>query len=131
MKIIFSSLLFILLLSFFIGCETNKKAGNDEKTDSPRFFEMTESDVVGFYTGRGLYNAADATLELHNGGSFEMEDPFLSEEGPAFGKWVFKGSSVDFYMNGQKTFSANISKRILTANDVNEGTSKIKVGGLI
>jgi hypothetical protein len=125
MKNFLGSIFVLIIISCFIGCEKNKESDNKESS------AITESDVIGFYSGRGLYNAAEATLELNYGGSFEMQDPMLPEEGPAFGKWIFRGSAIDFYMNGQKAFSANISKRILTANDVNEGTDKMKVGGLI
>lgn len=131
MKTILYSILLIILFSFFIGCEKNKENGNDENTDTQESTEITESDVAGFYTGRGLYNAADATIELYYGGSFEMEDPFLPDGGPAFGKWVLRGNSIDFYMNGQKTFSASIVKRVKTVSDVREGTSDMKVGGII
>jgi hypothetical protein len=131
MKIIYNYLFLLILFSFLVGCENNKQSSNTEKTDSPKSSVITESDVVGFYTGKGLYNASDATLELYNGGNFEMDDPMLPDGGPAYGKWIFRGSSVDFYMDGQETFSADISKRILTAHDVEEGTSNMKVGGLI
>lgn len=131
MKIISSSLFVVIILSFFIGCEKNKDSGNDENTDTKKSSQITESDVVGFYTGKGLYNAADATIEMYYGGSFEMEDPFLPDGGSAFGKWVIRGSSINFYIDGQKTFSANILKRIATIADVEEGTDKMKVGGII
>jgi hypothetical protein len=130
MKIIFSSLLVIIILSFFIGCENNSK---EDKNDSQVSSEITESDVVGFYTGRGLYNAADATIELYYGGSFEMEDPYLPGGGPAFGKWVLRGNTVDFYMDGQNTFSAEISagKKIRTISNMNDGTDDFRVRGII
>jgi hypothetical protein len=133
MKFIFSGLLVIIILSFFIGCEKNKESGNDENTDTQKSSEITESDVAGFYTGRGLYNAADATIELYDGGSFEMEDPFLPDGSSAFGKWVLRGNTIDFYMDGQNTFSAEISagKKIRTINNMNDGTDDFRVRGII
>jgi len=133
MKFIFSSLLVIIIFSFFIGCEKNKESGNDENTHTQKSSEITESDVAGFYTGRGLYNAADATIELYDGGSFEMEDPYLPDGGPAFGKWVLRGTTVDFYMDGQNTFSAEISagKKIRTINNMGDGTDDFRVRGII
>lgn len=128
MKSVLNSLLIILFITFFIGCE---KSSKDDKNDSQASTEITESDVVGFYTGRGLYNAADATIELYYGGSFELEDPYLPDGGPAFGKWVLRGKSIDFYMDGQKTFSANVSKRISSAEGATDGSNKMKVGGII
>lgn len=131
MKIILSSFFVIIIFSFLIGCEKNKENGNEKNTDTQESTEITESDVAGFYTGRGLYNAGDATIELYDGGSFEMEDPYLPDGGSAFGKWVLRGKSVDFYMDGQKTFSANITKRIKTASGASDGTNDMKVGGII
>jgi len=131
MKFIFNSLFVIIIFSFLIGCEKNKQNGNDENNSTQKSSQITESDVAGFYTGRGLYNAGDATIELYDGGSFEMEDPYLPDGGTAFGKWVLRGSSIDFYMDGQKTFSANISKRIATIKDAEEGTDGMKIGGII
>lgn len=131
MKFIFGGLFVIIIFSFLIGCEKNKESGNDENTSTQKSSQITESDVAGFYTGRGLYNAGDATIELYDGGSFEMEDPYLPDGGTAFGKWVLRGSSIDFYIDGQKTFSANISKRIATIKDAEEGTDGMKIGGII
>lgn len=133
MKYIFNSLLVIIIFSFFIGCEKDKKSGIDENTNTQTSYEITESDIVGFYTGRGLYNAADATIELYYGGSFEMEDPFLPDGGPAFGKWVLRGNTIDFYMDGQNTFSAEISagKKIRTINNMDDGTDDFRVRGII
>jgi hypothetical protein len=130
MKFIFNSLFVIIIFSFFIGCEKNNKA---DENDSQVSSTITESDVVGFYTGRGLYNAADATIELYYGGSFEMEDPYLPDGGPAFGKWVQRGNTVDFYMDGQNTFSAEISagKKIRTISNMNDGTDDFRVRGII
>lgn len=109
------------------------KKSNEDKNNSQVSTEITESDVTGFYTGRGLYNAAEATIELYYGGSFEMEDPYLPDGGPAFGKWVLRGESIDFYMDGQKTFSAEISarKKIKTINNSNDGTDDFSVRGII
>jgi hypothetical protein len=123
-------LIIIALLSFY-ACDKNNQDNSSDKKQTQSSSIITESDVVGFYTGRGLYNAGDATIELYYGGSFEMEDPYLPDGGTAFGKWVMRGNSIDFYIDGQKTFSANISKRILTVNDAIEGTSNMKVGGII
>jgi len=120
----------MIILLFLTSCEKNKENGKGEG-DTQQAHIIAESDVAGFYTGKGLYNAGYATIELYYGGSFEMEDPYLPDGGPTFGKWVLRGNSIDFYMDGQKTFSANISKRILTARDFNEGTSNMKVGGII
>lgn len=133
MKFIFNSLFVIIIFSFLIGCEKNKDSENDENTDTQKSSEITESDIVGFYTGRGLYNAADATIELYYGGSFEMEDPYLPDGGPAFGKWVLRGNTVDFYMDGQNTFSAEISagKKIRTISNMNDGTDDFRVRGII
>lgn len=133
MKIISDSLLLIIFITFFIGCEKNKESGNDENSDTQKSYEISETDVEGFYTGRGLYNAADATIELYYGGSFEMEDPYLPDGGPAFGKWVLRGNSIDFYMDGQNTFSAEISagKKIKTINNSNDGTDDFSVRGII
>jgi len=128
MKNILNGLLLIIFITFFISCEKNS---NEDKNNSQVSTEITDSDVVGFYTGRGLYNAADATIELYYGGSFEMEDPYLPSGGSAFGKWVLRGNSIDFYMDGQKSFSANISRRVATMRDVEEGTDKMKVAGII
>ncbi|MCZ2222304.1 MAG: hypothetical protein LC122_01545 [Chitinophagales bacterium] len=133
MKIISTILIVIIIFSFLTGCEKNKESGNDENTDMQKSSEISESDVAGFYTGRGLYNASDATIELYYGGSFEMEDPYLPEGGSAFGKWMLRGNSIDFYMNGQKTFSAEISagKKIRTINNADDGTDDFIVRGII
>lgn len=132
MKFIFNSLFVIIIFSFFIGCEKNKQKGNEEEATQESHV-ITDSDVAGFYTGRGLYNAADATIELYYGGSFEMEDPYLPDGGPAFGKWVLRGNTIDFYMDGQNTFSAEISagKKVRTINNMNDGTDDFRVRGII
>lgn len=130
MKNLLNGLLIIIFITFFISCEKNNKV---DKNDLQVSTEITESDIVGFYTGRGLYNAADATIELYYGGSFEMEDPYLPDGGPAFGKWVLRGKSIDFYMDGQNTFSAEISagKKIKTINNSNDGMDDFSVRGII
>lgn len=76
---------------------------------------INEADVTGFYSGRGLYNASNATIDLYFGGSFIMEDPFLPEGRPAYGKWVLSRSNINFYMDGRLTFSASVS---LSGNEV-------------
>jgi len=110
MKLIFKGLLLLTIALLMLSCEQVKQSDSSEEGKIKKTTVITESDVVGFYTGRGLYNAANATIELYYGGSYIMEDPFLPSGGSAFGKWVFKGSLIDFYMDGQKIFTAQISK---------------------
>ncbi|MEM4261099.1 MAG: hypothetical protein QXG00_07695 [Candidatus Woesearchaeota archaeon] len=129
MKSIFSCLFVIIIFSFLIGCEKNNKNSVTQKS-----YEISEADVEGLYTGRGLYNAADATIELYYGGSFEMEDPFLPDGGPAFGKWALRGNSIEFYMDGQNIFSAKISinkKNKTINNSYNGKDEKFEVRGII
>lgn len=125
-------LIIIALLSFY-ACDKNNQDNKSDNTETQSSSSITESDVVGFYTGRGLYNAGDATIELYYGGSFEMEDPFLPNGGPAFGKWVMRGNSIDFYMDGQKTFTAQISagKKVRTIHNSGDGTDDEKVRAVI
>lgn len=107
---IFNGLFLLLITLSIVGCEKNKQGGAEEDSNIQKITIIIESDVAGFYTGRGLYNAGNATVELYYGGSFIMEDPYLPDGGPAFGKWVLEGSSINFYMEGQKIFSASVSR---------------------
>lgn len=62
-----------------------------------------------------------------------MEDPFLPDGSSAFGKWVLRGNTIDFYIDGQNTFSAKISagKKVRTINNMNDGTDDFRVRGII
>lgn len=124
-----SAITFVLsVFIIFISCEKSDKT---DENDSQASSAISESDVIGFYTGRGLYNAGNATIELYYGGSFEMEDPFLPDGGPAFGKWALRGNSIDFYMDGQKTFSAELSAGKKVRTIYNNNSNDEKVRGLI
>ena len=103
----------LLLYSLFwmlSGCNSNNNEISRITKDKSKYGQVAESEIVGFYTGIGLYNASNATLDLGYGGRFVMEDLYLPEDGIARGKWVLNGSAVEFYMNGVKSFSASIAR---------------------
>ncbi len=102
----------ILLSLIIISISSCSKDNNETSTENyiPKTKTLSESNVTGFYSGQGLYNMATATVNLYYGGSFVMEDPYLPDGGTAYGDWVLNGSSIDFYMEGQKIFSARISR---------------------
>ena len=104
--------LYLLIFSFLIittACD-KKSSDNSEK-------ENPEEKVVGLYSGPGLYGMGGATIELLNGGSFVMKDPYLPEGDTAFGDWTVKGNNINFYMGGRLSFSARfIDDGLIIAN---------------
>lgn len=91
-------LLMIFLLIFFVSC-------GEKKTNNPKKLEITESSVIGLYSGK--YAGWNSTIKLFYGGSFILKSPFLSN-GSKFGDWAIKGNFIHFFENGMQTFSAQI-----------------------
>ncbi len=112
-RIVLTSVLSLFLIIGLTGKKsvTTTADGDSEiSSNVSKSTRISESDIAGLYAGRGLYNAGDATINLYYGGSFVMKDPYLPDGGPAYGEWVLDGSSIDFYMEGQRIFSASISR---------------------
>jgi hypothetical protein len=76
----------------------------EEKKKRPK---PTVYTLAGFYSGPGLYGQG-ATMELFSHGKFIYKDVGLPQGDTAYGDWTLSGETINFYMDGQRSFSAQV-----------------------